>query len=170
MKTFMLAVALSAALAAPLALCSVGPSGAQTPAAQSQADKDALTIEQALTVSAGLQQLSKYESVDKDGKPYSAYYDFSGDLRMVIALNIDLGRKLQSVHQAAQNDLVMQWVDPATGVVPETKRNAFNVESAKLLNSPSRVGFYHIKFSDLKLDKNPIPAPTLSMIIPIVDR
>lgn len=128
-----------------------------------------LTVGQALDVTAGLNQLTAYESVDKDGKPFRANYKFSADVRFRIALNIDAGRRLQTQVQTAQNDLVMSMVDPATGKVPETKQNALNVEVSKLMTAPARSTLHRIKRSELNLDDNPIPAPVLSLIVPIVD-
>jgi hypothetical protein len=150
-------------------------------AAQTTAEKDGLTVEQALVVKSGLEQLGRYDSVDKDGKPAPAYHKFGADTLMLIALNIDLARRLEAQFTAANNNLVMQKSD-GSGKVPDERRAEYNVEFRKLLDAPSRVGFYHIKLEDLCLAATPrceaagvktpnaIPAPVLSLIVPIIDR
>lgn len=128
-----------------------------------------LTVEQALNVAAGLAQLASYDTVDKDGKPSKVYYKFSADLRILIAVNIDVGRAIQTRFQNASNDLIMQLSD-GSGTLPDEKKGAFNVEIAKLMQAQSRAGYTRIKLADLKLDENQVPAPVLSLIIPILDR
>lgn len=145
-------------------------------AAQKAAEKESLTVEQALIVKAGLEALSKFELNDKDGKPTTGYYKFSADTTMLIALNIDLGRRLESSLATANNSIVMQKSD-GSGSVPEARRGEYNIEYRKLLEAPSRVGFYRIKAEDLCLELtpkcqfvNPIPVSVLASIIPIIDR
>lgn len=168
MKKLTTTMLLCAAMLAFPAAAAIAP--AAEPQQQTTAEKDALTVEQVLTVGSGLQQLVRYESTDKDGKAFTAFYDFDPDTRMVIAINLDVVRRTQVQFQSAYNDLVMKWQDPATGKIPDNKQNAFNVEAAKLSSAQSRVGFHHVKKQDLRLEKNPIPGPVLSLIIPIVDR
>lgn len=133
------------------------------------AEKDNLTVEQALNVAAGLGQLVSYDTVDKEGKPAKGYYKFSADLRFIIAINIDLGTRVQTQFRNANNEIAMQ-LSGGIGAVPPEKKGAYDVEIAKLFAAPSRVGFVHIKLSDLKLEENPIPGPVLSLIVPIIDR
>lgn len=133
------------------------------------AEQPEFTVEQALNISGGLDQLGSYETVDKDGKPTKVYYKFSGDLRILIAVNIDIGRSVQSRYQTARNALIMQLSD-GTGNVPIDKSAVLSAELYKLMNAPSRAGFERIKAADLKLDENAIPAPVLSLIVPIIDR
>lgn len=128
-----------------------------------------LTVEQALNVSAGLQQLSAQDGIDKEGRPTKVYYRFSPDLRIVIALNIDLGRNLQSRIEVAKNEIIMQKSGGSGKLTEETSPSAM-LEISKLYQAPSRVNFYRIKSADLKLDENPIPGPVLSLIVPILDR
>lgn len=139
-------------------------------------EEEPLTIAQALDVTAGLGQLSSYESVDKEGKPSKGYYKFSADLRILVALNIDLGRRLQTSFQNATNDLVMQ-MSAGAGKVPDDKVGLFNIELSKMMAQPSRVGFHRLKLEDLCLEAKPpkcevgnqVPGPTLSLIVPILD-
>lgn len=128
-----------------------------------------LTVEQALNVAGGLAQLTSYDSTDKEGKPTKVFYKLSSDLRILIAVNIDVGRSVQTRFQTAQNDLVMQ-LSGGTGKVPDEKTGQFNVEIGKMMQAKALAGFYRIKAADLKLDENPIPGPVLSLIVPILDR
>lgn len=146
-------------------------------AAQTTAERDALTVEQALNVKFGLEQLAKYQTTDKDGKTVDNFYRFSGDTLIVFAINIDLGRRLETQVQNTRNTLIMGLAGDSSGKVPPEKEGDFNVEWRKIMDAPSRVGFEHVKRKDLCLEvtpackvENPIPAPVLSLIIPIVDR
>lgn len=133
------------------------------------AAKVELTVEQALNVSGGLDQLVSYDAVDKEGKPTKGFYKFSADLRIVIATNIDAGRTVQSRFQAARNAVIMTMSD-GTGRVADEKTALLSIEVDRLMKAPSRAEFIRIKATDLKLEDNPIPAPVLSLIIPILDR
>lgn len=140
------------------------------------AEKDNLSVAQALNVSGGLSQLSSYETTDKEGKPSKAYFQFNADVTMLMAINIDLGRNLQTRFERAVQDLRMR-LSGGSGTVPPEKMGEFNQEIAALADAPSRVGFLHIKLKDLCLKKdgdckveNAIPPNTLSLILPIVDR
>ncbi len=129
-----------------------------------------LTVEQALNVSAGVDQLNSFETVDKDGKPARGYYKFSADLRLIIATNMDVGRTVQSRFSTARNAIVMQMSD-GTGRVPEDKTPLLTVEVDKLMKAPARAGYVRIKLADLKLDENPtISGAVISLILPILDR
>ena len=128
-----------------------------------------LTVAQALNVFSGLSQLTSYDSTDKDGKPVKVYYKFSPDLRILIAVNIDIGRAVQTRFQTAQNDLVMQ-ISGGTGKVLEDNVGQFNVEVSKFMQAKALASFHRIKAADLKLDDNQIPGPVLSLIVPILDR
>lgn len=157
--------AIYAALIAAFAACA--PAGGY--AADEKATPPGLTVEQALNVASGLAKLTSYDTVDKDGKPSKVYYKLSADLRILIAVNIDVGRAIQTRFQNASNDLIMQMSD-GVGTLPDEKKGVFNVELAKLMQAQSRAGYTRFKMSDLKLDENQIPVDVLSLIIPILDR
>lgn len=143
--------------------------GAFGSVARPQEKAEPLTVEQALNVATGLGQLTSIDGVDKEGKPTKTYYKFSPDLRLLIAVDIDIGRSVQTQFQNANNALVMQLSDGNPPVPPE-KMSAYNVELVKMMAAPARATFHRIKAADLKLDENPIPASVLSLIIPILDR
>lgn len=164
MKAMILALAAAVLLTLPVAA-----QKKSTAAPSAAAASDGLTVEQALNVTAGLDQLGSYDGVDKDGKPTKTYYKFSGDLRILIAVNLDIGRAIQARFAAARNAVVMQ-ISEGSGRVSDEKTPALNIEVAKLMAAPSLAGFHRIKAADLKLDENPIPAPVLSLIVPILDR
>ncbi len=128
-----------------------------------------LTVEQALNVAAGLEQLSGLDVVI-DGKPMGkAWYKFSGDVRILIAVNIEVGRAVQQRFSTARNAIIMQMSD-GTGRVAEEKAPLMTVEVDKLMKAPARAGYSRMKMSDLRLDENPIPGPVLSLVLPILDR
>lgn len=164
MKPSTIRLITAAAIVFALSVAAFGVASAEDPK-----PAPGLTVEQALNVAAGLGQLASYDTVDKDGKPSKVYYKFSADLRILIATNIDVGRAIQTRFQNATNDLIMQMSD-GVGTLPDDKKGVFNVEVAKLMQAQSRAGFNRIKMSDLKLEDNQIPAPVLSLIIPILDR
>lgn len=146
------------------------------------AEKDALTNEQALSVKAGMELLGQgYNEPDAEGKSVNRRFRFSADVLMIQALNIDLGRRLEAAVSSANNALVVSRSEGADKV-PEAKKGDYAVEYRKLMDQPSRIGFYHIKRKDLCLeltpeceklglkDGNPIPVSTLSLFVAIVDQ
>lgn len=165
------------ALIASLAMISTSALAAE----QTQAEKDGFTVEQALNISGGLSQLTKFDITDKDGKPVSASYRFAPDTLYLLATNIDLGRNLETRVRGLTNDIKMQLSD-GSGNVPKDKENMFQIKWAELMQAQSRIGYYHIKREDLCIEVNPkceaagiktpnvISPPLLSLIIAIIDR
>lgn len=128
-----------------------------------------LTVEQAKGVVTGLRQLSKYETVDKDGKPATGYYKFSGTLRFTMALNIETGTKVEVALQAANVALVAELANGGPSV-PDDKMVEYNKRIRAILDAPCRCTFEPIKRDDLKLDDNPIPPTVLALLLPILER
>lgn len=160
--------------AALLALSPLAASAQSDPCKAGQAcdravDGTPLTMEQVLNITAGLRQLGRYETTDKDGKPAVGTYKFSGDLRILIAVNINVGGNVEQAYQLANNELVAQF-SGGGGKVPDERAGEYAVEFGKLRTSPCRCSLARIKMNDLKLDDNPIPAPVLGLIIPIIER
>lgn len=141
-----------------------------------RAQEAAYSVEDALNVAAGLNQLSTYETLDKEGKAAKGYYDFPVDARILMALNIDMGRRVQTAFERAATDIKARLASGGASVPPE-KMGELSQEIGKLAAAPSRVVFHRIKIRDLCMKvegecktANPIPAPVLSLILSIVDR
>ncbi len=156
-----------------------GPVSAET---QTTAEKDALTVDQALKVSAGLKKISgKYETADKD-KP--GFYEYGADVRMLIAANIDIGSRVEVRFERAVNDLRAKYLRPpceGADAACNSERDRLNIEFVreigKLGDTPSLVGYWHIPLKSLCLEAappckaaNPIPPTDLALIMPIIDR
>lgn len=136
---------------------------------------DNLTVEQAINVAAGLRQLHKYDTVDKDGRPAVAYYKFgttpkdSSDIRITIALDIEVASRIETAFSKANNELIVQMSNGGSDV-PKDKMGEYNITVRKMLDAPCRCSIYKIKLADLKLEENPIPSQILSWLVPILDR
>lgn len=129
-----------------------------------------LTVQEALEVLSGLRSLVQpFPTTDKDGKQVTGYNKFNSDFRILIAVNIDVGVKVERVMMSAQDTLV-STMSGGAGTVPESARGTFSVELRKLQDQPCRCSFYRIKKEDLRLDDNPQILGALAPLIPIMDR
>lgn len=146
---------------------SVGAVTAQSKATDAYAD--GFTVEQATSIYVGLQQLTKTDGVDKDGKPSLVYFKFTGNVRVAVAANLDAGSRVQTILQSANTSLIAEIASGA-GKVPDEKVGEYNVALRKILEAPCRCSFIKIKLDDLKIDDNPIPVTVLGAIWPIIDR
>lgn len=142
---------------------------------QTTAAKDGLSVGQVLNVLSGLNQLT-VSGTDATGRPQPAGYQLSGDVRIVVALNIDLGLRVQTQVQKATTALKYELSGGGPNVPPE-KEGEMNKQIQAMLDAPSGVGFIHLKPADLCLDvsdrcktANAIPAGVLALLIPILDR
>lgn len=142
-----------------------------------RAQERTYTVEEALNVGSGLGQLSSYDTTDKDGKPAKGYYDFPVDTRILMALNLEMARRVQTAFERAAMDVRMKFSGGAATVPPE-RMGEFTQEIAKLTSADSRHVFHRIKLRDLCMKAEtpdckapqPIPPSTLSLILPIIDR
>ena len=137
--------------------------------AQDVKTRDDLTVQQVMSIASGLRQLNKYDTVDKEGKATSAYYKFSSDLRYLIANDLDIATRVETIFQSANNSLVLSMSNGGSKVSDE-KVGEYTVASQKLIEAPCRCSLYKIKLSDLKLDENPVTSGVLSLIFPIIEK
>lgn len=152
-------------LLALLALLAVSATASAEPAAS----RDDLTIDQVRSVMTGLRNINRYETVDKDGKATIGYYKYAGDVRILIALDLDIANRIDAVFISENNALIARL--SGGGVkVPDDRMGEYNATARKMLDAPCRCALYKIKMGDLKLDENAIPADALALLIPIIDR
>jgi hypothetical protein len=129
-----------------------------------------LTTEQAITIAAGLRGLDGYDRIAKDGEReriVRELYKLGGGLRLSVAKNLNKLDALQGIYQRARADLVASMADPK-GEVPQARMAEFVAEERKMLDADQDIDLAMIKEDELKLDQNPIPATTLSLIQPLL--
>ncbi len=138
-----------------------------------EAPKDSLTVDEALTVLQGLSRLSGPQEPGPDGKP--TYFQLSPDTRILIASDIDIGKRATAASQSAINDVKMELM--VDGVFPKERQELFLLRVAKIGQAKSMAVYHRIRTADLCLRvkepdckaANNIPADVLSMLWPILD-
>ena len=131
-----------------------------------------LTIESAISIHAGLKLLDSYERVIKDGereRVVSEFYKFGGGLRLLIAKNLNHLDVVVSTFQKARDGLVYEFSVDGKAEVPSEKMAAFGKAVRDLMDTEEEIELSKIKGDELKLDENPVPASTLSLLLPILD-
>lgn len=132
-----------------------------------------LTVDETLTVLTGLSRLSGPQEPDKDGRP--TYFQLSPDTRILIANNIDIGKRATAVSQAVINDIKMEMM--VDGVFPKEKQEFFLLRVAKVGLAKSNAVYYRIDIDDLCLRvrepdckvANNIQPDVISMLWPILN-
>ena len=131
-----------------------------------------LTIESAINIHAGLKQLDSYERAIKDGereRVVREFYKFGGGMRLLIAKNLNRLDIVVSTFQAARDGLVYEFSSDGKAEVLPEKMAAFGKAVRDLMIVEEEVELTRIKSDELKLDENPVPASTLSLLLPILD-
>lgn len=131
-----------------------------------------LTNAEAQMVLTGLIQLDGYDRVVTErgqDKVIRELYHLEAPVRLAIAADIAKLRPVLQTAQDVHNTLIRQFGGD-NGQVPPARVLDFNEESKKVWSASSGVSLNHIKAGDLRLDANPIPASTLSLLAPILDQ
>lgn len=146
----------------------------QDPVAAMTAPKDKMTIQECLSVLAGLQALDGRRVIVSAGKPTEGAetisYKFSGKLRDTISHNIYQLSQVQQEGQAA-NRRILNEVGKGNPVAPGSKE-AIELDSrlSDYMARPCKADLEHIRDADLRLDENDIPGSVLALIYKIRDK
>src|SRR5207253_553833 len=100
-------------------------------------DQMKLTMEQVLTIAAGLRALDGLERIVKDGERERVVrepYQLGGGLRLAIARNLNRLDAAQSAYQKARSDLVFAMAD-ANGQLSPARMAEFAFEERKMLGA-----------------------------------
>lgn len=148
-----------------LAVALAGPAQAEEPA-------KLLTVQECLTVLAGLNGLDGRTEMTKDNTPVQVPYQFgSAKLRLAIQQNIARLNDLQQGLTKVQQEMFREVAGTATEIKPNT---AEMVRYQKMVldaqQQPCNINLQRIKADDLKLDKNEIPGSVLGALDKILDR
>lgn len=158
------------------ALCLTAMAATPAAHAQQQPEQTKMTLAKANDVLNALLALDGYDKEIKDGassKSVHVFYDLSGNLRLLIAGDIDALKAPIAQFSKARQGLVDQAGGSGkTGddyakwmASPEGVKAAKDVQA--LLDTEGNYTLGKIKDAELKLDVNPIPASVLSMLSPI---
>src|SRR5262249_55414371 len=131
-----------------------------------------ITLADAIRVHSGLKALDGYTRAVKDGQGERLiieYFKLTPMLRLAIAMNSHELMRVEEVYAKARNALIKSLSDPGKAQVKADKMQEFLDGDAELLKAEQDIDLTRIKAEELKLDENPIPASTLSALIPILD-
>lgn len=131
--------------------------------------KKMFTVGEIVGITGALKSLKTYPATDKAGAAIQLPYKFDGPTLMNMAMNISKGDAVLKAYQDAVNGLIMQFSDGGSKV-PDGKLAEFNLQASRMLDKQTGVEMIRIKEADLKLTDQPVPAETLAMLIPILDR
>jgi hypothetical protein len=127
-----------------------------------------LTGEQMTIIANGLIALDGYDRIIKDGvseKTGRESYKLGGGLRLIIGRDLTALRASMQPIYAAQRALLFEKSNNTGEIKPGSlEEKQFNMESFKIMLSPSEIELYPISTKELKLDENPIPGSVLSSL------
>jgi len=153
------------------------------PALAAEAPKPPLTTGQALNILAGMRAIDTHTIVVKQGAdqaiiPNQPWEYGDGKFRLRISRNISALKTLADAHEEARQRIVAEIMQtmpaPAPGKTKEIAPNTpefekFSQQYKDLIAAPAQVDLFRIKASELKLDKNEIPAESIALLAPIFD-
>lgn len=126
-----------------------------------------LSIQAASQLAGGLRGLDGYQKLTSDGKPITEYFKLDGQVRLDIAIGLNRIDGALAVFNKARQDLVRQNAGD-TGQIPPEKMAEFVAAEQEMLNAEQEIEIPAISKAGLKLDENPIPGTTLSLIVPLL--
>jgi hypothetical protein len=131
-----------------------------------------LTLEAAGKVKAALSQgLDGYDRVIRDGERERVVrepYKFDAGLRLALAVLENRVDVLIADYNKARSALIKSLADGGAKV-PEEKMSEFIEQHQVLLDKECEINDVgRIKTSELALDKNPIPASVLALLMPVL--
>ena len=129
-----------------------------------------MKIRDILVLAQALQALDGYMKIVKDGgtdKAVQVPYEFSANVRFVLAKNINSISAVSRDFTTARDALVRQFSD--NGKIPDSAMDAFDAAATEILDRDEEVKLSLLSQKDLKLDRNPVPPSVLARLMPIFE-
>jgi hypothetical protein len=126
-----------------------------------------LSINAASAIAGGLRGLDGYQKLDATGKPITEFFKLDGDIRLNIAIGLNRIDAALGVFSKARQDMARSFAGD-TGQIPPDKQAEFVAAEQQMLAAEQEIDIPAIPKAALKLDDNPIPGTTLSLIVPIL--
>lgn len=163
--------------AAALMVITGTPAASYAQDAQPKEPPKELTVGQVISITAAIGNLSPQLTPGAAPVPAAERFHFTGSVTMTLALNFARGQEIAKAYNEAAVALRIKLADGPGKDVPKEKLDDYVAQLSSMQEAKAGLSLGRIKLSDLCLDaappacpqKNDIPIPTVSALLPILD-